>query len=140
MNGVGIYLTALVDTGAEIELLINKKAAQRVATELQAPIIKKRTAIPLLDWQGQPSSTITHKVRGTMVLDGRQLTNQTFQIAPCSYDVFIGQKWLVKAGVWIHPATRSFAWLDDTLALAKFSPPLIIGPRSQGSQKVDPTT
>ena len=49
VNSKKIYLETLVNTGADINLLINKKAAQRVAKELYIPIIEKQKAVPLLD-------------------------------------------------------------------------------------------
>ena len=58
----------------------------------------------------------------SFVIDGRQFPKQRFLILNTGHDIFIGQDWLVKQDVWLHPKTRSFGWPDNKPALAQYSP------------------
>ena len=128
-DGLGLEVKALCDTGADIPLLVSPAVADRAIEVLGARMVRLCKPIQLADYRKQLAGRITHKVVMNLELDHRRFRDQTFFVTDTGHDVFIGQEWLAKQDVWIHPGTRSFKWPDDKPPLAKFSPVLKVDHR-----------
>src|SRR4030081_2741219 len=122
VDGLCLRTQALCDTGAEISLAISHAIAQKAQESLGAEIVKKPKPLHLSDYRRQPADKATHELVVSFVVDERQFPKQRFLILDTGNDIFIGQDWLVKQDVWLHPKTRSFGWPDNKPALAQDSP------------------
>src|SRR4030088_2454312 len=122
VDGLCLRTQAICDTGAEISLAISHAMAKKAQESLGAEIVKKPKPLHLSDYRRQPAGKATHELVVSFVVDGRQFPKQRFLILDTGHDIFIGQDWLVKQDVWLHPKTRSFSWPDDKPALARYAP------------------
>src|SRR3982074_1397087 len=122
VDGLCLRTQAFCDTGAEISLAISHAMAKKAQESLGAKIVKKHNPLHLSASRRHPAGKATHELVVSFVIDGRQFPKQRFLILNTGHDIFIGQDWLVKQDVWLHPKTRSFGWPDNKPALAQYSP------------------
>jgi hypothetical protein len=122
VDGLCHRTEALCDTGAKLSLAVSHTIAKTAHESLGAEIVKQPKPLHLSDYRRQPTSKATHELVVSFVIDGRQFAKQRFLILNTGHDIFIGQDWLVKQDVWLHPQTRSFSWPDDKPALARYAP------------------
>ena len=122
IDGLCLKTQALCDTGAEIRLAVSHAMAKKAHERLGAHIVKKSKPLRLSDYRRQPAGQATHELVASFEVDGRLFPRQKFLILDTGHDIFIGQDWLVKHDVWLHPKTRSFGWPEDRPALARYAP------------------
>ena len=125
-DGLGLKVKALCDTGADVSLLVSPKIAAKAVRGLGARIKALCKPIQLADYRRQAAGRVTHKLIATLELDGRRFRDQTFLITDTGHDVFVGQDWLAKQDVWIHPGKKIFLWPGNKPNLAQFSPALVV--------------
>lgn len=125
-QGIGVNATALLDTGAKVDLLMSYEMAVKANKGTGAKIWKLKSPIKLFDFRKQPASTIEHKMIMTFEMDGRRFRDQTFLITDTSHDIFVGMKWLNSQKVLLDCMNTKIIWPDDTPALAKFAPAITV--------------
>lgn len=133
MHGIGMKVTTLCDTGADVQLLVSYPTAAK-AKSLGARIKTLKHPIQLLDWKEENKSTVTLSMIANFEVDGRRFLNQEFLIADTGYDVFIGQEWLAQQDVWLHPRSKRFAWPETLPNNVRFSPAIVV---DRKTRKVD---
>jgi hypothetical protein len=126
MNGIGLPIKALCDTGASARLLISPQAAEKAVKRLGASKKKLKTPIVLSDYRRQEAGRITHVLYASLEINQRRFLKQRFWITECGHDVFIGHRWLVERDVYLHPRTKTLMWPEDQPPLAKYSPAVIL--------------
>ncbi|KAM4058541.1 hypothetical protein HRG_008811 [Hirsutella rhossiliensis] len=79
---------------------------------------------------------IQKQLVATFVIDGRSFANETFDIAECGHDIFIGLFWMREKRLLLDCAARQIIWPDD-LPASPSSPddPALVKPRSG---RIDP--
>jgi hypothetical protein len=127
-------VTTLCDTGADVQLLVSYPVAVK-AKSLGARVETLKRPIQLLDWKNENQSAVTLTLTANFEVDGRRFLDQEFLVTDTGYDVFIGQEWLAKQDVWLHPRTRKFAWPEDLPATARFSPAITVNPTTRKIDK-----
>lgn len=121
IDGLGLSTEALCDTGADIELSISPKMAAKAIKHLGAKKKRKDQPVELADYRQEPCGKATHELMASFEIDGRRFQNQSFLIINTGYDIFVGQDWLAKQDVWLHPKTKTFLWPESKPALAKYA-------------------
>lgn len=130
IGGIGLKAIALCDTGAAMYLSMTPELARRIVESLQGKILKLPKAIHLQDYSGNPNGIVTHYIRASLVVDGRQFDRQKFLVMASSHGVFIGREFWAKHRVGLFPATNSLVWPDDIKPLASFSRPILLTDQS----------
>ncbi|XP_044724357.1 retrovirus polyprotein [Hirsutella rhossiliensis] len=92
----------------------------------------------LQDFRGKPAGYIQKQLVATFVIDGRSFANETFDIAECGHDIFIGLFWMREKRLLLDCAARQIIWPDDLPALAKFSPTIQLSRQAPLSGRIDP--
>jgi predicted aspartyl protease len=78
MNGIGFRTTALVDTGAQAELLMSLEAAHRARKQLRAKAVRLEQPLQLEDYRKQPVGQVVKSIMVILEIDGRCFPNQKF--------------------------------------------------------------
>ena len=93
MNGFGIKLYSLADTGANGYLFLNRPLAVKLSKALGAPIQRLPYSVPIRGYQGCVQSYAANYIRLHLTIDGRRVYNCPFVILDLgSPDIIIGIK------------------------------------------------
>ena len=95
MNGCGIDLHSLADTGANGFLFINRPLAIRLARMLGTPMQPLPYAVLVGGYDGKSKTYVKHFIRLHLTIDGRRIHNCPFIVLDLgNQDVIIGLKWI----------------------------------------------
>ena len=93
MNGSGIALYALADTGANGYLFVNRPLAVRLSKALGTPIQPLPYSTPIRGFEGKVKAQASHYIRLHLTIDGRRVYNCPFVLLDLrEQDVIIGIK------------------------------------------------
>lgn len=116
LNGYGVTLQALVDTGAETGVLIDKEVAATLRARLGLPRKKLHNPLPLADFEGKPAGEVTHMTVGNMEVDGRRFLGVKMKESNLAKgkQVLLGLLWLGQQGVLLDTARRKLVWPPES--------------------------
>ncbi|CAJ2506472.1 Uu.00g006020.m01.CDS01 [Anthostomella pinea] len=100
--------------------------AEKLVNRVGAKMERLDKPLMLSDFNGAATARATHQIRVTFEIDGRQFARQKFIIILTANNVFIGQDWLTKQNMWMHPASHMICWPEDRPALAQYAPSILV--------------
>jgi transposase InsO family protein/predicted aspartyl protease len=111
MNGFGIVLHSLADTGANGYLFLNRPLASRLSKAIGTPIQPLPHPTPVRGFADGIQARATHYIRLHLTIDGRRIYNCPFVILDLgSQDMIIGIKWMKRFKLEIDTARNRFRW------------------------------
>jgi predicted aspartyl protease len=114
MNGCGIDLHSLADTGANGFLFINRPLARRLSQSLNTPLHRLPYAVPVGGFDGKTKVSVNQFIRLHLTIDGRRIRNCPFLILDLgNQDVIIGIKWMRRFRVHLDPERNKLIWPSD---------------------------
>ena len=115
MNGCGIDLHSLADTGANGFLFINHPLAKWLSKLLGTPIQNLPYTILVGGFNGKTQISIYQFIHLHLTIDSWQIRNSPFIILNMGHqDVIIGIKWMRCFKVILDPKCDSFWWPSNT--------------------------
>ncbi len=127
-------LNALVDTGAQCYLIINKGIANKIQKALQAPHDKltvKATTFGHQPKDQQKGIPVTDVIQAHITIQGVKFLNEPFVEVPTSTDIIIGNLWLADHAAAPDCRTRQLHWLDRKSESAPLTKDIAINLRNQ---------
>ena len=114
MNGLGIALSALADTGANGYLFVNRTIAGRLSKALGAKIQPLPYTVPIRGFQSSIQSHASHFIRLHLTVDGRRIYNCPFVILDLGkQDIIIGVKWIRRFRTQLDALHNRFIWPSE---------------------------
>jgi transposase InsO family protein/predicted aspartyl protease len=111
INGLGIQLRPLADTGANGYLFLNRTLALRLSKALGIRIENLPYSTPIRGYQGGIQSHVTQFIRLHLTIDGRRVYNCPFVILDLgNQDAIIGIKWMKRFRLGIDTVQQRFIW------------------------------
>ncbi len=115
MNGCGIDLHSLADTGANGFLFINRPLAKRLSQSLGTPIQNLPYAVQVGGFDSKTQVPVNQFIRLHLTIDGRRILNCPFLILDLgTQDVIIGIKWMRRFKVHLDPEHNRLLWPSNT--------------------------
>jgi hypothetical protein len=114
MNGCGIDLHSLADTGANGFLFLNRPLAKRLSKSLSTKIQRLPYQIPIKGFDGNTQHYANQFIRLHLTIDGRRIRNCPFIVLDLgNQDVIIGIKWMRRFKVRLDPQHNQFIWPNE---------------------------
>lgn len=114
MNGCGVDLHSLADTGANGFLFLNRSLARRLSRSLGSEIRDLPYPISIRGFDGNSREKANQFIRLHLTLDGRRIRNCPFIILDLgNQDAIIGLKWMRRFKVRLDPTHNRFIWPTD---------------------------
>ncbi len=111
MNGFGVHLKALADTGANGYLFINRTLAMRLSKSVASPILPLPFSVSIRGFHGQVGNKANSLIRLHLTIDGRVVYNCPFVILDLgTQDLIIGSKWMRRFQLRIDTVRNRFIW------------------------------
>ncbi len=111
MNGCGVDLHSLADTGANGFLFVNRPIAKRLSQSFGSKIRNLPYPVSIKGFDGDEGGMAKQFIRLHLTIDGRRLRNCPFIILDLgNQDVIIGIKWMRRFKVRLDPQHNSFLW------------------------------
>jgi len=109
MNGVGISLQALADTGAHGYLFLNQALASHLVKSLGIPLLPLPKPIRVAGYDGKQSPLISSYLRLHLTIDGRRISNVPFIVLPLGkHDCIIGVRFMRRFKLLLDPTYNRF--------------------------------
>lgn len=111
-NGVGITVTALIDTGANGYAFIDRTCAERITKKLGLQRSPLEREIPVTDYKGQNGSPIKSVLWTDLWIDGRlerAAPMLELDTGP-ENEVLLGRKWLAYHGILPDARRHRLVW------------------------------
>ena len=112
-NGMALSATALYDSGANCDLIIDKKLAARMEEILGAKRMKVSRPKVVSGYDGRSQQTIDTVVSAHLKIQGRIDRNVLFIVASINQDLMIGRKWFARNDVIIDVPRRRLLFPAD---------------------------
>jgi transposase InsO family protein len=114
MNGLGIELQPLADTGANGYLFLNRPVAARLSRAIGTPIQKLPYSVPIRGFKENIATYVDSYIRLHLTIDGRKIYNCPFIILDLGHqDAIIGNKWMKHFKLKIDTVKQKFIWPSD---------------------------
>jgi transposase InsO family protein len=127
MNGVGISLNPLADTGANGFLFMNRPLAKNLSRALDVPIRSLPYSVPIRGFKGPIQAYATHYIRLHLTVDGRRIYNCPFVILDLGdQDVIIGIQWMKRFKLKLDTARNRFIWPSEYPPTQNFAKEIVI--------------
>ena len=111
MNGFGIELYSLIDTGVNGYLFLNRPLAIYLLRALGTPIHKLPYSVPIHGFSNEIGAKVTHYIRLYLTVDGHRVYNYPFMVLDLgSQDMIIGLKWMKYFKLGIDTNKNCFKW------------------------------
>ena len=111
INGIGISLQALADTGANGYLFINQTLASHLVRSLGIQYQSLPKPLRVAGYDGKASDTFNRFLRLHMTIDGRRIYNVPFIVLPLGkHDCIIGVKFMRRFRLLADPSRNLFRW------------------------------
>jgi len=111
MNGCGIDLRPLIDTGAAGFLFINRSMAKKISQALNVKIRNLPYSVPVKGFDGVSYTSANQFIRLHLTIDRRRFRNCPFVLLDLpSHDVIIGIKWLRRFRILLDPSKNRLVW------------------------------
>jgi len=115
MNGCGIDLHSLADTGANGFLFINRPLAKRLSQSLGTPLRTLPYPVSVGGFDGKTQTSVNQYIRLHLTIDGRRILNCPFIVLDLRHqDVIIRIKWMRRFKVFLDPEHNQLIWPSDT--------------------------
>ena len=126
MNGYGVSIPALVDTGANGFIFIDVGCAITVANFLGSKVVRLNEKVPVRGYDGRAGQPITHVIIMDLEVDGHQLKQQPMLITNLGqHKIILGRKWMETHNLCLDVRSRSFLWPENDSQYIKFSKRLV---------------
>ena len=136
MNGCGVKTRALVDTGANGYLFMNRPLALRLAQSLGLKIQNLPFSVPIRGYNSQIQSKVNQFIRLHLNVDQRRIRNCPFIVLDLGQqDLIIGNKWLKHFRVLLDPVKNKIIWPADTPPTPYLGRDVILSLQSGKGQK-----
>lgn len=114
MNGFGIKLQALADTGANGYLFVNRTISGRLSKALGSEIHSLPYPIPIKGFKEGIQTQATHYIRLHLTVEGRRVYNCPFVILDIGQqDMIIGLKWMKRFRIQLDSSRHKLLWPPD---------------------------
>jgi hypothetical protein len=127
MNGLGVALHSLADTGANGYLFLNRHLAVRLSRALNVKIQQLPYTVPIRGYQSQIQSHVSEYIRLHLTIDNRRIYNCPFVIIDLGeQDMIIGRKWMSRFKILLDPENSRFIWPSEHPPTPLWSKELLI--------------
>jgi predicted aspartyl protease len=111
MNGIGIALQALADTGANGYLFLSRSLANQLVKSLGLSYYTLPHPLQVTGYDGKSSTRITQYLRLYLTIDGRRVYNAPFIVLDLGkHDCIIGVKLIRRFRLLLDPSRNQFKW------------------------------
>ena len=111
MNGLGVSLKALADTGANGYLFVNRSLARRLKEALGVELQQLPYTVPIRGYQNKVQSHVSQYIRLHLSVDGRRIYNCPFVVLDLgNQDVIIGIKFMRRMRLRLDTGKTRFIW------------------------------
>jgi len=118
INGYGINITALADTGANGWIFLNTPVAIAAAKFLHTSTIPLDRPCYIRGYDSKSEFEITHAIKFNLAVGGRRFLEVPMLIADLgNHDMIIGRKWMAAQNVLLDVRNRRLLWPDGTSPL-----------------------
>ncbi|KAK4096564.1 hypothetical protein N658DRAFT_393552, partial [Parathielavia hyrcaniae] len=114
-NGIGIKIRALVDTGADGYLFIDRKASRRIAEKLQLKRQATERKIPVTNFEGKEGRAIDTALAADLWTDGnveRKAPLLEIELGH-GHEAILGRMWMERHEILIDVRHRRLVWPPD---------------------------
>jgi predicted aspartyl protease/transposase InsO family protein len=121
MGGIGAKLKALIDTGANGYLFLDRPFALRLAKSLDVKVEPLPFSVPIKGFNEQITSKANQFIRLHLSIDGRRISNCPFVLLPLGQqDMIIGRKWLKHFRIMVDSSKGRLIWPANLPAVPNF--------------------
>ena len=114
LNGIGVRLNSLIDTGAQGFLFLNTSIAFALARSLRVPIRSLPRKVQIRGFKDTITSSATHFIRLHLRIDGRTILNCPFVILDLGQqDCIIGLRWLKRFRIKLDAEHHRLIWPSE---------------------------
>ena len=114
MNGCGVEVSSLADTGANGYLFLNQSLAEFLVKAVGAKIGRLPFKVPIRGYNGSVRSFAKQFIRLHLTIDGRLIKNCPLIVMDLGdQDLIIGIKWLRRFKIQLDPCYSRFRWPSD---------------------------
>ena len=118
-NGYGTHVPALIDSGANGLVFIDRQFALELAEYLHIPLLQLKKPCLVRGYDGKTESQATQYLRVHLTIDGnRQLDIPMLVLALGSHDLILGREWLSHFDIWLDVRNRRLVWPIDRIGEA----------------------
>jgi predicted aspartyl protease len=111
MNGVGIALQALADTGAHGYLFLSRTLADQLVRSLGISYQTFPYPMQITGYDGKRATQVTQYLRLHLTIDGRRIYNAPFIVLDLGkHDCIIGVKLMRRFKLLLDPSRNRFKW------------------------------
>jgi hypothetical protein len=109
INGFGVSIQALTDTGANGYLFLNRSLGVKLSKSLGIPLQKLPFSVPIQGFQSKVQSRAAQYLRLHLTVDDRRVYNCPFILLDLGdQDAIIGIKWMKRFQLGINTQTNKF--------------------------------
>ncbi len=136
-NGIAVKVNALLDSGADGYLYLNRSIAPKVRAAIGAPQDQLTRAADLKGYRTDDSDKVTTVLQAHLTIDGIKLLNEPFVEADLgNNEVIIGLLWFAEHRAHIDCVNRGLYWIDGKPTTAPFVKDIVMD--ISGTKKIDP--
>jgi predicted aspartyl protease len=139
MNGVGINLQALADTGAHGYLFLSRSLANQLVKSLGISYQVLPYPLQVTGYDGKRTTRITHYLRLHLTIDGRRVYNAPFIVLDLGkHDCIIGVKFMRRFRLLLDPTRNRFRWPTEYPRTSTWARDILIKYRPNFLRTTDP--
>jgi Reverse transcriptase (RNA-dependent DNA polymerase)/RNase H-like domain found in reverse transcriptase/Integrase zinc binding domain/Integrase core domain/Chromo (CHRromatin Organisation MOdifier) domain/Retroviral aspartyl protease len=118
-NGYGAHVPALIDSGANGLVFIDRQFALELSEYLHIPLLQLKKPCLVRGYDGKTESQATQYLRLHLTIDGnRQLDIPMLVLELGSHDLILGREWLSHFDIWLDVRNRRLVWPTDRIGEA----------------------
>ena len=138
MNGVGIALQALADTGAHGYLFLSRTLADQLVRSLGISYQALPHPLQVTGYDNERATRITQYLRLHLTVDGRRVYNAPFIVLDLGkHDCIIGVKFMRRFRLLLDPSRNRFKWPTEYPRTNAFARDILIQYRPNFTRATD---